>query len=240
MIPILSIRNLAKSFGGLKAVDDLNFDLRQGTITALIGPNGAGKSTCFNLLAGGLMPDDGQINFNQTDLTGFSQHQRVRAGVSRTFQIAATFSSMTVTENVNTALMAAGLPAGDCNALLSSVGLSNKSGSLIPELSYGDVKAVELAMALASRPRLLLLDEPTAGMAMASRSLILDRISQISAEREMTILFTEHDMNAVFGYASRVLVMDQGRLIADGSPDDIRENRSVQEVYLGVDRNDDA
>lgn len=240
MIPILSVRNLSISFGGLKAVDDLNFDLEPGTITALIGPNGAGKSTCFNLLSGGLTPDDGQIKFDGNVITRTPQHQRVRAGITRTFQIASTFSSMTVMENVSTALSVVGQPTGDSDALLSSVGLSEKPNALISELSYGDVKAVELAMALASRPRLLLLDEPTAGMAISSRSLILDCISQISTEREMTILFTEHDMNAVFDYAARVLVMDQGQLIADGLPDDIRNDRSVQEVYLGVDGSTDA
>lgn len=233
MNPTLRIKHLTKTFGGLNAVDDVSFDLEAETITALIGPNGAGKSTCFNLLGGSIAPNAGSVIFDGTDITKLPQHKRIQAGIGRTFQIAATFSSMTVLENVRTALHAANKPISDIDRLLSVVGLSDQPHRRIPELSYGDIKCVELAMALAARPRFLLLDEPTAGMAASARTKIIEHVVQIATERQMTVLFTEHDMDAVFGYASRILVMDQGRLIADGTPEGIRQNSLVQSVYLG-------
>jgi len=240
MSPILRIAKLTKTFGGLNAVDDVSFDLDAETITALIGPNGAGKSTCFNLLGGSIAPNAGSVIFDGADITKLPQHKRIRAGIGRTFQIAATFASMTVFENVRTALHAANKPISDIEYLLTTVGLSDQSDRRIPELSYGDVKCVELAMALAARPKFLLLDEPTAGMAASARTEIIERVVQIATEHQMTVLFTEHDMDAVFGYASRILVMDQGRLIADGTPEDIRQNPLVQSVYLGDEGMSDA
>lgn len=240
MNPVLRIKNLTKTFGGLNAVDDVSFDLEAETITALIGPNGAGKSTCFNLLGGSIAPNSGSVIFDDTDITKLPQHKRIQAGIGRTFQIAATFTSMTVFENVRTALHAANKPNSDIDQLLLIVGLADQSGRRIPELSYGDVKCVELAMALAARPRFLLLDEPTAGMAASARTEIIERVVQAAKDRQMTVLFTEHDMDAVFGYASRILVMDQGRLIADGIPEDIRQNPLVQSVYLGDEDLSDA
>lgn len=240
MSPILRITNLTKTFGGLKAVDNVSFDLAPQTLTALIGPNGAGKSTCFNLLGGSIAPTDGCIIFDGIDITKSPQHRRIRAGIGRTFQIAATFASMTVTENIRTALLSANKPTQDIDNLLTLVGMSDQADRSIPELSYGDVKCVELAMALAARPRLLLLDEPTAGMASSARTQIIERVALIAKEQQMTVLFTEHDMDAVFGYASRVLVMDQGCLIADGTPKDIRQNPLVQSVYLGDEDMSDA
>ena len=233
MNPILRVTHLTKTFGGLNAVDDVSFDLEAETITALIGPNGAGKSTFFNLLGGGITANNGSVIFDGVDITKLPQHKRIRAGIGRTFQIAATFASMTVSENVRTALHAANKPTSDIYSLLSIVGLTDQADRRIPKLSYGDVKCVELAMALAARPRFLLLDEPTAGMAASARTEIIERVVQIAKECQMTVLFTEHDMDAVFGYASRILVMDQGRLIADGTPEDIRQNPLVQSVYLG-------
>lgn len=240
MSSILNASHLCKSFGGLKAVDDVSFDIAATSITALIGPNGAGKSTCFNLLAGALKPDQGKVIFDDLDITNLPQHKRIRAGIGRTFQIAATFASMTVKENIQTALTAVGNPSDGVEDLLSVINLSGAADSSITELSYGDTKAVELAMALAGKPKLLLLDEPTAGMAAASRTAILDRVVEIAESRQMSILFTEHDMAAVFGYASRILVMDQGQLIADGSPEEIRNNALVQRVYLGEEEASDA
>lgn len=238
--PVLRISNLTKDFGGLRAVDNVSFDLEAGTVTALIGPNGAGKSTFFDMLGGGLSPNQGTIFFDGIDITRSPQHKRIRLGIGRTFQIAATFASMTVYENIKTALLAANKPASDLDNLLEIAGLSVQANQRIPELSYGDVKSVELAMAIASRPRLLLLDEPTAGMSASARTQIIERVAQIAKEQHMTVLFTEHDMDAVFGYATRILVMDQGCLIADGTPEGIRQNSLVQSVYLGDEYMSDA
>lgn len=233
MRSILGVTNLTKTFGGLHAVDDISFDLPDASVTALIGPNGAGKSTCFNLLSGNLQPDRGQISFIGKNITRKPQHERANLGIGRTFQIAATFASMTVRENIWTAITSSGGDQNDIDELLHATGMQEHAETRIPALSYGDIKAVELAMALAARPALLLLDEPTAGMSASSRTAILDRVIAIAKTRQMTVLFTEHDMGAVFGYASRILVMDQGKLIADGAPDDIRQNAVVQKVYLG-------
>jgi len=233
MTSILRVTNITKAFDGLIAVNDVSFDLEPHTVTALIGPNGAGKSTCFNLLSGDIAPSKGQIIFDGIDLTKMPQHKRIQAGIGRTFQIAATFSSMTVAENIRTALEAGKRSIDETDQLLSMVGISNLANRHITELSYGDIKCVELAMALAGRPQLLLLDEPTAGMSSSARTEIIELVVRIAKERFMTVLFTEHDMEAVFGYASRILVMDQGRLIADGAPDEIRQNPQVQSVYLG-------
>lgn len=240
MNTLLRVSNLIKTFGGLRAVDDVSFELNAETVTALIGPNGAGKSTCFNLLAGSLPLDSGQVILDGSDITRLPQHNRVGLGIGRTFQIAATFASMTVRENILTAIASCGGDHDDLDELLSVSGLSDYADTRIPALSYGDTKAVELAMALAARPRLLLLDEPTAGMAASSRTAILDRVIDIARNKKMTVLFTEHDMAAVFGYASRILVMDQGQLIADGTPDDIRRDPVVQKVYLGEDESSHA
>ncbi len=233
MNAVLDVRAISRNFGGLKAVDAVSFSLAKGEVTALIGPNGAGKTTCFNLLGGTLGCDGGQIVFNGTDITARPPHQRARAGIGRTFQIAATFRSMNAIENIETALMAAGLDAGEARALLDEAGLAALADAPITSLAYGDVKRVELVMALATRPELLLLDEPTAGMASEERLRIMQMITTLVAARGITVLFTEHDMDAVFGFAGRVLAMDQGRLIADGDPDAVRADPRVQQVYLG-------
>lgn len=233
MTPILRVANLTKAFDGLIAVDDVSFDLKPNTVTALIGPNGAGKSTCFNLLGGSIAPNTGHVVFDGIDVTRMPQHKRIQTGIGRTFQIAATFSSMTVAENIRTALQAGNRSIEEIDQLLSMVGASDLAHQRIPELSYGDIKCIELAMALAGRPRFLLLDEPTAGMSSSARTEIIELVVRIAKERDMTVLFTEHDIEAVFGYASRILVMDQGCLIADGTPDEIRQNPLVQSVYLG-------
>lgn len=233
MSPVLDVRAISRNFGGLKAVDAVSFSLAKGEVTALIGPNGAGKTTCFNLLGGALGCDSGQVVFNGKDITTRPPHERARAGIGRTFQIAATFRSMNAIENIETALMAAGLDTGEARALLDEAGLAPLADAPITSLAYGDVKRVELVMALATRPDLLLLDEPTAGMASEERLRIMQMITTLVAARGITVLFTEHDMDAVFGFAGRVLAMDQGRLIADGPPDAVRADPRVQQVYLG-------
>lgn len=233
MTAIMEARNLTRRFGGLAAVDGISFTLKQGDMTALIGPNGAGKTTCFNLLSGVLPVSSGSVLFAGLDISDLPPHRRATLGIGRTFQIAAVFRSMTITENVETALMAAGRRIDETAQLLEDAGLAAADQRPVNDLAYGDVKRLELAMALAAQPKLLLLDEPTAGMNGAERRGIMETIASLARARQMTLLFTEHDMDAVFGFASRVLVMDQGNLIADGPPETIRNDPRVQSVYLG-------
>ncbi|MEX0693239.1 MAG: ABC transporter ATP-binding protein [Rhodospirillales bacterium] len=240
MTAILEVRSLSKHFGGLAAVDAVSFELADGDIAALIGANGAGKTTCFNMLGGALQADTGHVFFQGQNITDWPAHRRCRSGIGRTFQIAATFRSMSVLENVETALSAIGRDTAAAPRLLDETGIADKAGLAVTALAYGDIKRVELAMVLAAEPRLLLLDEPTAGMAGAERRQIMQTIAGLVAARGMTVLFTEHDMDAVFGFARRVLVMDQGQLIADGSPDAVRGDARVQQVYLGDAESDDA
>ncbi|CAO3354833.1 ABC transporter ATP-binding protein [Azospirillum palustre] len=241
----LVVRDLQRSFGGVQAVGGVSFTLRSGDLLALIGPNGAGKSTCFNLLNGQLRPDSGSVRLDGTELVGLPPRRIWALGVGRTFQITATFASMTVAENVQMVLLSRarrlfGLwrPAvaqfrEPALALLERVGMGPQADRPCGVLAYGDVKRVELAMALASEPTVLLMDEPTAGMAPAERLALMALTAELVRERGLAVLFTEHDMDAVFGHATRVLVLDRGRLIAEGSPDQVRADPRVQSVYLG-------
>jgi branched-chain amino acid transport system ATP-binding protein len=250
--PALQVRDLNKWFGGVHAVDDVNFDLETGKLLALIGPNGAGKTTCFNMLNGQLRPHSGSIRFRDRELVGLSPRQIWRLGVGRTFQITATYPSMTVCENVQMALVShhrrlmsliartASLYRDEALGLLERVGMADQEDRPCSVLAYGDLKRVELAIALANEPTLLLMDEPTAGMAPRERVEIMALTSEIVAERGISVLFTEHDMDVVFGHADRIIVLNRGQLIADGSPEQIRENTQVQEVYLGGDHASEA
>lgn len=241
----LVVRDLQRSFGGVQAVGGVSFTLRSGDLLALIGPNGAGKSTCFNLLNGQLRPDSGSVKLDGTELVGLPPRRIWALGVGRTFQITATFASMTVAENVQMVLLSRarrlfGLwrPAAaqfrePALALLERVGMGPQADRPCGVLAYGDVKRVELAMALASEPTVLLMDEPTAGMAPAERLALMALTAELVRERGLAVLFTEHDMDAVFGHATRVLVLDRGRLIAEGPPDRVRADPRVQSVYLG-------
>ncbi len=240
MTSALETKKLSKNFGGLKAVDDISVSLNSGEFTALIGPNGAGKTTCFNLLSGVLAPSTGTVYLNEKNITDLPTHIRARQGIGRTFQIAATFRSMTVRENIEVALIAARRDKTDASRLLDELGISPHGDRIITELAYGDIKRVELAMALAHKPSVLLLDEPTAGMGANERLSIMALIASLTRERGTTVLFTEHDMDSVFGFAERILVMDQGQLIADGSPEGIRSNALVQQIYLGDEATLDA
>jgi branched-chain amino acid transport system ATP-binding protein len=229
------------------AVDGVNLVLPRGQIRALIGPNGAGKTTCFNMLAGQLTPDRGEVRFRGERLSGLPPHQVWRRGVSRTFQITATFASLTARENVQVArlshqrrtyaLLAAAdrLEADEARRRLEQVGLAEQADRPAAVLAYGDQKRLELAVALASDPELLLLDEPTAGMAPAERGVLMALVERLARERGLTVLFTEHDMDVVFAVAERIMVLHQGRVIAEGSPAEVRANRDVQRVYLGDD-----
>ena len=243
---VLSIRALRKSFGGVRAVDDVSFDVEQGRFLALIGPNGAGKSTCFNMINGQLAPDSGDIILAERSIVGLKPRDIWRLGVGRTFQVAATFGSMTVAENVQLALAS---HHGDifrfttsftrhhrerAIELLDQVGMAGDAERACKELAYGDVKRVELAIALANDPRLLLMDEPTAGMAPRERDDLIALTKRLVVERKTSVLFTEHSMDVVFAYADHIIVLARGALIASGDADAIRDNPQVQEVYLGT------
>jgi branched-chain amino acid transport system ATP-binding protein len=230
----------------VRAVDGIDFDLAAGELLALIGPNGAGKSTTFNMVNGQLRPDGGSIQLEGRELVGLKPRQIWRMGVSRTFQIAETFASLTVVENVQMALLSADgklfslwRPAaahrrGDALTLLAQVGMAEQADRPCSELAYGDVKRVELAIAMANEPKLLLMDEPTAGMAPRERNELMALTKRLVVERGLAVLFTEHSMDVVFAHADRLIVLARGRLIAQGQPAEIRDHPKVQEVYFGT------
>ena len=245
MSPILSVRNLSRNFGAIKAVDDVSFDLAKGELLALIGPNGAGKSTCFNMLMGQLKPSSGTVQLMGKNIAGMQPRKIWRMGVGLTFQITATYASMTVVENVQMALMshhkrlyslttfAHKLYRDEALALLDTVGMADQSERHCAVLAYGDLKRLELAVALANDPILLLMDEPTAGMAPRERIALMQLTADILEQRGISVLFTEHDMDVVFAHAHHIMVLNRGELIADGSAAEVRANPQVQEVYLG-------
>ena len=242
---VLEVRDLTKSFGGVTAVDRVDFDLGEGELLALIGPNGAGKTTCFNMLNGQLRPDAGSVMLLGKQLVGLHPRRIWRLGVGRTFQITATFASMTVRENVQMALIsrhhqllriwhaAAGRHRDEADDLLKRVGMVDQADRAASVLAYGDLKRLELAIALANGPRLLLMDEPTAGMAPKERAELMRLIAGIVEGERISVLFTEHDMDVVFEHAHRIMVLNRGVLIAEGNADDVRSNALVREVYLG-------
>jgi branched-chain amino acid transport system ATP-binding protein len=245
--PVLRVRDVRKAFGGVRAVDGVSFTLARGEIRALIGPNGAGKSTFFNILTGQLTADGGEVEFLGCRISGLPPHAVIRRGVGRTFQITATFATLSVLENVQVARLshagqsravatpAARLEVDASMRLLAQVGLAEQASRAAGVLAHGDLKKLELALALAGEPTLLLLDEPTAGMAPAERGALMALTTAIARQRGLTILFTEHDMDVVFAVAERIMVLHQGRIIAEGSPGEVRANRHVQAVYLGED-----
>jgi branched-chain amino acid transport system ATP-binding protein len=242
---ILDVASISKSFGGIRAVVEVSFQVAAGEMLALIGPNGAGKSTCFDMLNGQTPPDAGRISLSGQDITGFTPRRIWRLGVGRTFQITATFASMTVRENVQMALLAyhgrvwrfwrpaAAWFAADADRLLRQVGMLEQASRAAGVLAYGDLKRLELAIALANDPRLLLMDEPTAGMAPAERVALMRLTRTLASRRGIAVVFTEHDMDVVFGVADRILVLNRGELIAEGDGPAIRADARVREVYLG-------
>jgi len=242
---LLEVRELGKSFGGNKAVDGISFDVAAGELLALIGPNGAGKSTTFNMVNGQLPADRGSIRLAGSELVGKTPRAIWKLGVGRTFQIAETFASLTVVENVQMALLSAGghlfsmwrraaaYQRDEALALLAQVGMAEQADRPCSVLAYGDVKRVELAMALANQPQLLLMDEPTAGMAPKERNELMALTKKLVVERGIAVLFTEHSMDVVFAHADRLIVLARGRLIAEGSAAEIRDHPKVQEVYFG-------
>jgi len=244
---VLRVERLSKAFGGVDAVRDASFAVAEGELVALIGPNGAGKTTCFNLVNGQLAPDAGTVSLLGSRIDGLPPRTIACMGVGRTFQVAATFASMTVRENLQLALLAhrgahgnVAARATDClnaeaDALLERVRMSQFAGQGCATLAYGDAKRVELALALAGAPRLLLMDEPTAGMSPRSRGRLMQLAADLAREERIAVLFTEHDMDVVFEHADRIIVLDRGHIIAEGTPEAIRANANVQAVYLGED-----
>ena len=241
---ILRTEGLTKRFGGFTALDGVSAGFQAGALTGVIGPNGAGKSTFFNLLTGAFPPSAGRIWWDGQDITGTPQHRYAALGIAKSFQITNVFPSLTALENVRVAAQAlvsrydpwrprARLAAlvDEARALLGTVGLQHRAGALAGTLAHGEQRALELAMALAARPRLLLLDEPTAGMSPEETRDVMDLILRLAQDR--TVILVEHKMRLVMGVCQRLLVLHQGALLAEGTPDDIRGNDEVKRVYLG-------
>jgi branched-chain amino acid transport system ATP-binding protein len=242
---VLDVAGLSKRFSGVRAVEAVSFQVAAGEMLAMIGPNGAGKSTCFNMLNGQIQPDAGRVTLGGRTITGLPPRRIWRMGVGRTFQITATFASMTVRENVQVALLAhhqqiwrfvhpaAAWFAPEADRLLAQVGMQDQASRAAGVLAYGDLKRLELAVALSNAPSLLLMDEPTAGMAPAERIALMQLTRTLASRHGTAVLFTEHDMDVVFGVADRILVLNRGALIAEGDGPAIRANPAVRAVYLG-------
>ena len=242
---MLEVKGLSKSFAGFRAVADVDLRVETRQIAAVIGPNGAGKSTLFNLITGHLRPDRGTVSFNGRDITGAAPYRVCAMGIGRSFQRTNIFAQLTVFENLQAAFLihrgrghdfwsrAEALYRDETAALISSVGLDGLEAAVAGTLSYGNQKQLELGLALASDPALLLLDEPTAGMSTTETHDTIRLIERIAAERALTLLFTEHDMEVVFGIAEKIAVLHQGRKLAEGTPDEMRRDPEVRRVYLG-------
>jgi branched-chain amino acid transport system ATP-binding protein len=239
---------LKKHFGGVQAVNGVDLAVPAGDLRAIIGPNGAGKTTLFNLITGDLAHDSGQIYVGGEEVSGLPPQELCRRGLGRTFQITSIFRRLSALENVQTALLthhrrhydilhpAHRLYRDTAMALLDRVGLAAQAAKPGGILAHGDQRRLELAIALASEPHLLMLDEPTAGMASAERREIIDLVAAIAGEASLTVVFTEHDMDVVFAVARRITVLHQGSVIAEGAPLDVRANPEVQRVYLGAEK----
>ncbi len=245
---ILSIEGVNKRFGGLKALDNVNLKVKQGTVHAIIGPNGAGKSTLLNTLVGRIVPDEGTVSFDGKPLLGHQPHQINQAGIARVFQTPETFPELTVMENIMIPAFATNDGAFRINLwkramnrreieeeaeeILEELSLADKRDIRVDSMSRGDKRRLELAMCLVQKPKLLLLDEPTAGMSRADTNNTVELLKKI-AERGITKVIIEHDMHVVFSLADRVSVMAQGTVIEEGTPDEIKKSAKVQEAYLG-------
>lgn len=243
--PILKVTQLSKSFGGLKAANDVNYEMKAGELSAIIGPNGAGKSTFFNLLTGYHKVDSGEIRYRGKDITNWPPHRIARFGITRAFQVSNIYPALTTYENIRQAILtqqkrtlnfftpAERLARKETLELLETTGLSQHANIIAGNLSQGDKKRLELALALGSKPDLLFLDEPTAGMSGEETRKTMKLVEKLNTEMGLTILFTEHDMSVVFGYARRLTVLHQGTIIAEGTPEEVRANETAQRVYIG-------
>ncbi len=242
---MLEVSDLSKSFGGFRAVSGVSLTVDTKQIAAVIGPNGAGKSTLFNLITGHLRPDSGAVRLDGRDITGAPPYRICRMGIGRSFQRTNIFAQLTVFENLQAAFLvhhghggnfwtrADGLYRDQTAALLGSIGLAGREDAVAGTLSYGNQKQLELGLALASEPAVLLLDEPTAGMSATETHETIRLLQHIANERGLTLLFTEHDMEVVFSIAQKIAVLHQGRIIAEGKPEDVRGDAEVKRVYLG-------
>lgn len=242
---ILEVIGLNKSFGGLHAVKNFNFELFEGNRSAIIGPNGAGKTTLFNLLTGYHRADSGRILFDGKDITNRPSHEIARAGISRAFQITNIFPKLNVFENVRSAVQAQmgksfdvfgrahKIGTEETENILYLCGLYERSTVSAGELSQGDKKKLELALALAGKPKLLLLDEPTAGMSLEETRETMELVDRLNEEFSITALFTEHDMAVVFNHARKVTLLHNGEIVVQGTPEQVRMNDTVQRIYLG-------
>ena len=241
----LEVRELRKSFGGLVAMDNVSLSINHGEFVAVIGPNGAGKTTLFNLITQFIKPDHGTVILNSQSLVDMTPEETYRRGIGRTFQLTQIFRTLTVYQNLSTSVFAAHgktfnlyTPANvvlrdKVLKLASEVGLSGQIEKEAGSLSYGDQKRLEVGIALSNKPQLLFLDEPTGGLAPDECAQIMELVRRLSQERNMTTVFIEHDMTTVFGFARRIIVLNFGRIIADGIPEEIRRNEEVQKLYLG-------
>lgn len=245
MAAILVVAHLEKHFGGLHVTRDVNFTMEEGEQSAIIGPNGAGKSTFINLMTGYHRPDSGHVVFAGQDITNQAPHKIARMGISRAFQVSSIFPKMTVAENVRSAVHAQmrqslnlfgnanGIGKAETERALALCELEAKGGLMAGELAQGDKKRLELAIALAGKPRLLFLDEPTAGMSVDEARSTMELVDRLNREMKLTVLFTEHDMDIVFNHAQRLTLMHRGEIVVTGTPEEVRGNATAQKVYLG-------
>ena len=242
---ILKVMRLNKSFGGLKATNDVDYEMTTRELSAIIGPNGAGKSTFFNLLTGYHKVDSGKVFFKGRDITNWPPYKITRLGITRAFQVSNIYPALTTYENIRQAILteqnktlnfftpAERLAKKETSELLEITGLSQHANMIAGNLSQGDKKRLELAIALGSKPQLVFLDEPTAGMSGEETRKTMELVARLNKEMGLTILFTEHDMSVVFGYARRLTVLHQGTVIAEGTPEEVRANERAQKIYLG-------
>ena len=253
-VPILVIEKLNKSFGRVRAASNINLTFDEGVLTSVIGPNGAGKSTLINMLSGSLPVDSGRVVFQGTDITHLPIHRRVRLGLCRSFQVVNVFPELTVFDNIQIPVLtilnhsrkllrsiikekSARL---EVNGILKMIGLVSEAQTPASALSHGDQRVLEVGIALAAKPKLLFLDEPTAGMNPVERVKILDNIRRLSAIGKTTFVIVEHDMDVVFSLSQRVIVLHHGAVIGDGSTEDVQANPRVREVYLGEEVHHDS